>query len=185
MLQVHPFVGCAPEVCLILGQNLLPWVPVHGEDQWTAVDAVVAREEAKAIHKASIRIACSKGKVSPSDVSADKPRKGKKAKQTKSDKVSADNIFYDPTDAMNNVFTSPPRSPELRRRNEALQFARGTNAVTASRSPRTVWTPPTLHSLDVESGLRLFSTPSLAAHLRGPPPGFAAPLTPRECIARA
>jgi len=40
---------------------------VWSEDQWTAVDAVVAREEAKAILKASGRIAPSKGKVSPAD----------------------------------------------------------------------------------------------------------------------
>ena len=52
-----------------IGTETAPVGPVHGvcSDQWTAVDAVVAREEAKAILKASGRIAPSKGKVSPAD----------------------------------------------------------------------------------------------------------------------
>ena len=127
---------------------------VWSEDQWTAVDAVVAREEANTILKASGRTAHSNGKVSPADVSADKPRKGKKAKKTKSDKVSANNRFYDPTDTMDNVFS--PRAPELRRTNEALQVARrnmqeeSTDSVDSTtppllgcgvRTPRLPWLP--------------------------------------------
>jgi len=154
---------------------------VWSEDQWTAVDAVVAREEANTILKASGRTARSNGKVSPADVSADKPRKGKKAKKTKSDKVSANNHFYDPADTMDNVFTSPPGRQNYEGETRRFSLPGGI----CRRSPRIVWTPPPLHSLDVESGLRLFSTPSLAAHVRGTPPGFAAPLTQRECIARA
>jgi len=72
---------------------------VWSEDQWPAVDAVVACEEAEAILKASGGTAHAKGKVSPTDVSVGKPRKGIKAKKVKSDKLSADNLIYDPTDA--------------------------------------------------------------------------------------
>jgi len=44
---------------------------------------------------------------------------------------------------------------------------------------------PLLHAYEVDSGLRPFSTLSMDPHVRGTPPGFSVPLTPRERMIRA
>jgi len=95
---------------------------------WLAVDTIVALEEAKALLKASGGTAHTKGKVSLIDMSVGKPRKSKQAKKVKLDKISSANLFYDPTDSVVNVFSSPPSMPGGKCR----------------WSPRTVWTPTPL-----------------------------------------
>jgi len=97
---------------------------VWTEAQWLAVDATVAKLEAKALLKASGQKSHTKGKVSHTDVSAGKPKKSKMAKVEKP--IASDNMFYNLTDTVDSMFSlvSPHRSPECRRRNEALEYAR-------------------------------------------------------------
>jgi len=125
---------------------------VWSEVQWRAVDATVASIEAKALLRAAGQTTKSKGKVPPTDVLAVRPPKVKKSKLPIANVDSIDNIqtdvLYVPTTQVGNVsLLSISRSPETRRRAEALAFARdidqglSTEAVETTLSER--GQPPT------------------------------------------
>ena len=105
---------------------------VWTEGQWRAVHATVAKIEAKALLRAAAQTTKTKGKVPPMDVSAVRPPKAKKLKLPIHNANYVDNVqddlFYVPTAQVGNVsLLSTSRSPETRRRAEALAYARDTD----------------------------------------------------------
>ena len=173
MLQVHPFGDLHLKCVLHWDRNCSCGSPcmvcaIWSEDQWTAVDAVVAREEANTILKASGRTAHSNGNFLP--LMCRRTSRGRARRPRKRNLIKFLWIIFSMIPPMQ--WSKFSLLPEVARTTEEKRGATvcqkeyaGRVHVTRGESPLTL-----LHSL-------LFSTTSLAAHVRGTPPGFAAPLT--------